>query len=221
MIQPDARSRLTPDDVALILEWTSGARPTAEDVDIWLQDEDLDAVLDRPELGERLRAAPVPGPSASLYFYILVRQALLSRGLDDRDLADYCAALLREFGQGDRAHRIAPVDDHRHRFLVEILNDLQAATGERQFRVLVHLGNYALWMAGVFPRRIEAVRSRRGGPDLTYYDALGCRGYAEASDHWLAGRTGLAPLFRTAAEQFPTVRGAINDVSEVMRGRAA
>jgi hypothetical protein len=221
MIQPDARSRFTPNDVALLLEWASGRRPSADDVDLWLQDEDLDTVLDRPELGERLRAAPVPGPSPSLFFYILVRQALLARGLDDRPVADYCAALLREFGQGDRAHRIAPVDDHKHQWMVDILNDLQASTGERQFRVLVHLGDYALWLAGVFPRRIEAVRTRRGGPDLSYYDALGCRGYAEASDHWLATHTGLAALFRTAADQFATVRGALNDVSAVMWERAA
>lgn len=221
MIQPDARSRFTPKDVALVLEYVSGRRPTDEDVDIWLQAEDFDATLDRPDVSEHLHRSAVPGPSASLLFYVMVRQALLSRGLDDRRVADYCAALLREFGLRDRAHRIARVDDQNHHWMIDITNDLATATGERQFRVLVHLGNYALWMTGVFPRRIEALRARRGGPDLTYYEALGHKGYAEASDHWVAERVGLADLFRTAAERFSTVRGALNDVSDKLWERAA
>lgn len=221
MIQPDARSRLTAQDIALILEWVDGVRPTPEDVDIWLQNADLDAVLDRPELADRLSESPMPGPSPSLYFYILVRHALVRHGISDRRLADYCAALLREFGRGDRAHRIAPVDDHRHEYLVDVLGDAASSSGERQFRVLVHLGNYALWFAGVFPERIEARRTRRGGPDLRYYDALGGKGYAEASDHWLASRVGLEDVFRGAAEQFVTLRSALNAVSGQLHLRAA
>jgi hypothetical protein len=220
MIQPDARSRLTPEDVTLVLRWHRGDS-AALDPEAWLEIEDLDELLDHPDLAEQLRREPVAGPSASLFFYVLVRHALLSRGVDDRRMADYCAALLREFGLRDRAHRVARIDDHRHRYLVDILNDLAASAGERQFTVLVHLGNYALWTAGLFPGWIEARRDRRGGPDLSYYDALGTRGFAEASDHWLASRVGLEDVFRTAAEQFAEVRSALNDVSDKISLRAA
>ena len=221
MIQPDARSRLTPEDVALVLRWSWGGAVPHEEVDLWLEADDLDELLDRPALAERMQAEPVAGPSASLFFYVLVRQALLSRGVDDRRLADYCAALLREFGLRDRSQRVARIDDHRHRYLVDILADLAASQGDRQFTVLVHLGNYALWTAGIFPAWIEARRDRRGGPDLSYYDALGTRGFAEASDHWLASRVGLEDVLRTAADQFGEVRTALNDVSERIRLRAA
>jgi hypothetical protein len=224
MIQPDARSRLTPEDIALVLRWTWGQAVPRDEVELWLEAADLDELLDRPELADRMRTARGTGPSIpsiSLFFYVLVRQALLRRGLNDRRMADYCAALLREFGLRDRAHRIAAVDDHRHRYLVDILSDLAASQGDRQFTVLVHLGNYALWTAGVFPAWIESRRDQRGGPDLSYYDALGTRGFAEASDHWLASRVGLEDVLRTAAEQFGEVRGALNDVSERIRLRAA
>jgi hypothetical protein len=221
MIQPDARRRLTTEDLRLLLHQEGTAPAGREDLDIWLQEVPLDQVLDQPGLPDRLEAAPVPGPSPSLFFYVLVRHALLARGLDDRIVADYCAALLREFGVRDRAWRIAPVDDHEHRYLVDILADLSASTGERQFRVMVHLGNHALWRAGLFARRIAAVRDRRGGPDLRYYDALGYRGYAEASGHWLAQRAGLDGVLRTAAEHWSTVRSALNDVSERLDRRAA
>jgi hypothetical protein len=221
MIQPDARSRLTPEDVALVLTWIDGGRPSPEEVDLRLLEEDLDTVLDRPEVAAGLRAAPMPGPSPSLFFYVAVRHALVARGVTDRRMADYCAALLREFGRGDRAHRIAPVDDHRHEYLVDILSDASSAQGDRQFRVLVHLGNYALWFAGVFPERIAARRGRTGGPDLAYYDTLGGRGFAEASDHWMADRVGLGDVLRVAADRFGALRGALNAVSADLRLRAA
>jgi hypothetical protein len=212
MIQPDARSRLTPTDVALVLQSVTGRPASPPEADLWVQTVDLDEALDRPEVAALLRATPIPGPSPSLFFYVQVRRALLDHGVTDRRIADYCAALLREFGYRDRAYRVAKYDDHRHQYLVDILADAAATSGERQFRVLVHLGDFALWFAGVFPERIEARRVRRGGPDLSYYEALGGQGYAEASDHWLAEHVGLADIFRAAADQFGTLRQALNTV---------
>jgi hypothetical protein len=49
---------------------------------------------------------------------------------------------------------------------------------------------------------------------VAYYDALGRRGFGMASDHALAGEYGLAAVLRTAAERFPSVRGALNGVSD-------
>ena len=49
---------------------------------------------------------------------------------------------------------------------------------------------------------------------MPYYEALGRRGYGMASDHVLADVTGLEPVFRTAAERFPTLRGVLNGVSD-------
>jgi hypothetical protein len=134
--------------------------------------------------------------------------------VDDRDLADYLAALLLDFGQRDRAWRVDWNDDQRHRYLVDILADLEATDGARRFKVMVHLGNYALWLAGIFPDYIAARHLRRGGPDVTYYDALGRRGFGLASDHVLASEYGLVQVLRTAAERFSSLRGALNGVSD-------
>jgi hypothetical protein len=145
---------------------------------------------------------------------VLVRHALRNSGLDDRDLADYLAALLIGFGQRDRAWRIDWNDDQRHRYLVDILTDLEATAGDRRFKVMVHLGNYALWLTGLFPDYIAARRLRKAGPDVSYYDALGSRGFSLASDHALAAQYGLEPVLRTAAERFPALRSALNGVSD-------
>jgi hypothetical protein len=134
--------------------------------------------------------------------------------VDDRELADYLGSLMLEFGRRDRAWRVDWNDDARHAYLVDILADLEATSGERRFKVMAHLGNYALWLAGIFPDYIAARRLRSGGPDVSYYDALGRRGFGMASDHELADQYGLEDVFRSAAERFSEIRTALNGVSE-------
>ena len=205
MITADARSRITPQDLELLGfgQGPPGSGPSGS----------LDSLLDRREIAGTLLSAALPGPSPSLLFYVLVRHSLLDVGVQDPTVADYFAAVLREFGVGRRANRVKEVDDHDHRYLVDILADLAASTGERQFLVSVHLGNYALWLSGVFPERIAAQQIRRGGPDLSYYENMSERGYAEASGHALAERAGLDDVLRTAADRVHEVRIALNRVS--------
>lgn len=221
MIVADARSRLTPEDLDLVVQCLAELLGSRNDAEHRLATQGLDEGLDDPALGARLLRAALPGPSPSLLFYVLIRRALLEQEIAEREIADYVAALLREFAGRGRAFRPSTHDDATHHYLVDIVADLSSAQGERAFKVAAHLGNYSLWFAGLYPDRVEALRLRRGGPDLSYYDDLGSRGYAEASDHRLAGRAGLAPLFRTAADRYPEIRRAVNQVSHqlAMRGR--
>lgn len=204
MISADARSRITPEDLALLSQ--ACGRPAAALGD-------LDELLDHRELRPFLLGASLPGPSSSLLFYVLVRHSLLDVGVDEATVADYFAALLRDFGVRSRANRVDDVDDQEHHYLVDILADLAASRGDRTFKVSVHLGNYAVWISGLFPERIAARQIRRGGPDLSYYESLSGRGYAEAADHRLAERRGLDLVFRTAAERVHDIRVALNHVS--------
>ena len=79
-----------------------------------------------------------------------------------------------------------------------------------------HLGNYALWLSGVFPDFIERRHWRRGGPDMAYYEEMGAKGFQLAADHRLAEQNGLAPLYHTAAERFGLLRTALNTVSDTL-----
>jgi len=216
MILANMRGRLKGGDLQLVLLLLSrGSAVRRAALEQRLEREGPDPLLDAPELAERLLAVrSMMVPSEVLFFYVMVRHALLGAGIAERDVADYLAALLLEFGQRDRAQRVDWNDDQSHRYLVDIVSDLEASQGERRFRVLLHLGNYALWLAGLFPHYIEARRIRRGGPDLSYYDSLGRRGYAMASDHVLADRFRLEGVLQTAAARFPTIRTALNDLSD-------
>lgn len=216
MILADTRSRLSANDRQLvILLLSQGSAVTRARVERQLDQEGIDALLDHPELFERLVA--VRGmllPSPALFYYVAVRHLLQGAGTDDRDLSDYLAAMLLEFGRRDRAWRIDWNDDHRHRYVVDILDDLNLSSGSRRFKVMVHLGNYALWLVGIFPDYIAARRLRKGGPGIEYYERLGQRGYQMASDHVLAESLGLEPVFRAAAERFTQSRRALNRLSD-------
>jgi hypothetical protein len=216
MILANTRGRLSANDlqlVVLLLSQGSAARRVS--TERRLATEGPDAILDSPLLFERLLAVrTMLVPSEALFFYTLVRHALLRADCDDRELADYVAALLLEFGKRDRAWRIDWNDDQQHRYMIDILIDLEATDSDRRFKVLAHLGNYALWLAGLFPDYIAARRVRSGGPDLSYYEQLGARGFGQASDHALADQYGLDGVFRIVAERFPQVRQALNQVSD-------
>jgi hypothetical protein len=216
MIRADVRGRLTGSDLQLVMLLLSrGSAHRRASLERRLELEGPDALLDSPALLERLLAVrTMLVPSEPLFFYVLVRHTLRRAGVDDRDLADYLAALVIDFGRRDRAWRVDWNDDEQHRYLVDILTDLESCEGERRFKIMAHLGNYALWLAGLFPDYIAARRLRKGGPDLTYYDALGRRGFELASDHALAGQYGLTGVFQAMAERFPSVRGALNGMSD-------
>ena len=216
MIRADLRSRLRAADVELVILLLSrGSAHRRAAVERQLAAEGPDALLERPELLERLLAVrTMLVPSEALFFYVVLRHALRRSGVDDRELADYLGSLMLEFGRRDRAWRVDWNDDARHAYLVDILVDLEATSGERRFKVMAHLGNYALWLAGIFPDYIAARRLRSGGPDVSYYDALGRRGFGMASDHELADQYGLEDVFRSAAERYSEIRTALNGVSE-------
>jgi hypothetical protein len=216
MIRANTRGRLTSADLQLVILLLSrGSAHRRAYLERRLTTEGPDALLDSPDLLERLLTVrTMLVPSDALFFYVLVRHALRGAGVDDRDLADYLAAMLLDFGHRDRAWRVDWNDDQRHRYLVDIMADLEATDGPRRFKVMVHLGNYALWLAGLFPDYIAARRLRKAGPDVSYYDAMGRRGFGLASDHELADHYGLGTVLRTAADRFPALRSALNGVSD-------
>jgi len=216
MILADTRSRLSANDRQLVLLVLSRGSATARArLERRLATDGLDALLDDPELPERLfavRGMMVPSPA--LFYYVTVRHMLRDAGTDDRNLADYLAAMLLEFGRRDRAWRVDWNDDQSHRYMVDILEDLSVSQGPRQFKVMVHMGNYALWLVGVFPDYIAARRLRKGGPDASYYQRLGQRGYQLAADHLLADHLGLEGVLRVAADRFSQARQALNRLSD-------
>ena len=218
MILANVRQHLTRDDAQLALRLIArGSSEVIDEGETTLREQGFDAVLDDPRLLTGLMASR-QGAHASLplFAYVVVRHALRDVGEADRTLADYVAAILLHFGMGDRATRVGESDDEIYTTLAELSQALESADAPRSFLVRAHLGNYALWMSGVFPDYIETRRWRRGGPDLDYYEEMGRRGFSLAADHRLAAQHGLTDLFEAAASRFPVLRQALNNVSDAL-----
>ena len=218
MILANVRQHLTRDDAQLALRLIAlGSSDGVEQGETALREQGIDALLDDPRLLAGLKEAR-QGAHASLplFMYVVVRHALRDEGEGDRVLADYVTSILLHFGFGGRSTRISNADDETYTTLAELSGALESADAPRSLMVRAHLGNYALWMSGVFPDYIETRRWRRGGPDLEYYEEMGRRGFTLAADHRLAAEHGLTALFVAAASRFPVLRQALNNVSDAL-----
>lgn len=216
MILANVRQRLTRDDAQLALRLVSqGSGDGIVEAEEALRDQGIDALLDDPRLLSALMESR-QGTHASLPLtcYVVVRHALRDVDEGDRVMADYVASIVLHFGLRERAARISDSDDEVYDTLARLLADAERGDPTRTFLVRAHLGNYALWLSGLFPEHISLRHWRRGGPDLDYYEDLGRRGFALAAEHRLAEQHGLHSLFTAAAERFPRLRLALNHISD-------
>jgi hypothetical protein len=216
LILANIRQRLTRDDAQLALRLISrGSDAEYASAEETLRCRGLDALLDDPRLPEALvHSRQAAHASLPLFAYVVVRQALRDVHEEDRGISDYVASIVVHFALRDNAHRISEADDEIYDTVAALLADVDHGDPTRRFLVRAHLGNYALWLGGMFPDRVEERHSRRGGPDLDYYDEMGQRGFALAAQHRLARQYGMETLFEAASQRFPRIRAALNQVSD-------
>ena len=216
MILANTRQQLTRDDAQLALRLVArGSESEFAAAEEALRRHGLDALLDDPRLPEALvERRQAACASLPLFAYVVVRHALRQVQEHDRGISDYVASILVHFAMRDNAHRISAADDEVYDTVAALLADVDHGDVTRRFLVRAHLGNYALWLGGLFPDHVAERRWRRGGPDLEYYDEMGQRGFTLAAQHRLAKQYGMETLFEAAAERFPRIRAALNQVSD-------
>jgi len=216
VILANVRSRLGREDAQLVLRLVArGSDRAFEEAEATLADQGLDPLLDDPRLLEGLLESRQGSHACfALFAYVVVRHALRSAGDDDRVMADYVAAILLHFGLRQRAQQLAEHDDATYDTLSSLGEGIEGNDARRSFLARAHLGNYALWLSGLFPDHIEQRRWHRGGPDMDYFESMGQRGFRLAASHRIASERGLSPLFLGAAERFPILRLALNRVSD-------
>jgi hypothetical protein len=216
IIKPNCRMQFAAQDVEFIQSVLGGKLEGPDCLVKLLGDEaSRDLILDDEllfhallERGGCLRV------SSHFYFYILVRHVFKRAGIADRGVADYVAEVLAEFAQSERARCVLPGRTNPLNYFFEMLSALQTADDSTSFHLRAHIGNYSLFLSGVFPDRIRMRAERRGFPDLKYYVALGRTYFRAASDHRLAQRYELSGIFSTLSERFETTRRALNDISD-------
>lgn len=214
VIRPNCRAQFSAEDVDFIVETLGNQRREClvdllkdqETRDLILDDELLfRAVLERPEC---LRI------STHLYFYILVRNVFRGSGLAERELADYVAEVLAEFSRTHRAQCRPPGQTRPTNYFVDMLAALKTADDITSFFIRAHVGNYSLFLSGVFPDHIRMRSERRGAPGMRYYEEIGSSSFRAASDHRLAHKYDVADIFSTLSERFQATRRALNDLGD-------
>jgi hypothetical protein len=127
----------------------------------------------------------------------------------DAQAADYVSSLLTDFTHADTLYRIRNARGRRLDDVADMLleSDPLGPQGsfERERRVRKHIGDYTLFMTGMFPESVAARRRRRAFPRLDLlldYVKAGKESYAIVSSFDQFEYRKEAPLFRRLSQSF-------------------
>jgi len=215
MIQANCRDRFTAEDFDFVVKTLGKSPRDSVGLQELLTDHNIrDTVLDHESLADAILSQPKQlAISPQFYFYILIRRVLKETGITDRKLTDYIASLLETFSRTARMK--SPVADGGGpiQYLSDMLMALNKATPAQTFLIRAHVGNYSLFITGIFRESIER-RSKRGAPDFSYYEEMGRMNYNVVASHAVARSCDLSDIFQGLADQFREIRLALNHMSD-------
>lgn len=153
--------------------------------------------------------------SPFLYFSVILRRIYTERptALERRTL-NYLANLLTIFIRAERLHQVQPYDQQTYEYIVDLIAECGVADSRRRFLIHAHIGNYTLFVTGLFPRWIEhRHRYKRRLVDMQYYVDCGRAYFHQASKHPLAGEYQLSDVFLRLAIMFDAYKNRLNQLS--------
>jgi len=214
MIRANCRDRLTADDFDFIRKSLGTERGFSSSLEALLTDsETRDLILDDEELlravlesPDRLRISP------QLFFYLVCRRVLKETSVSTRDAADYVASLLEHFSRTQRMEGPPGARQAKVQYVSDMLIALQNVDHHEAFLLRAHIGNYTLFLSGLFSDAIRR-RTERGAPDIWFYEQIGRSNFHLASEHRDAARFGLDRIFEELARGFHEARLALNDLA--------
>ena len=149
--------------------------------------------------------------SPFLLFNVLLRQVLADhRRPAERRVVNYLANLMALFVTKHRLYRIDSADAEAYGYLVDMIEQAAGADRKRRFMVHAHVGNYSLFMTGLFGAFLEErFKHGRRTVGTDYYADLGSSSYSQASALPLAQEYELTDVFVRLALTFDSYRGAL------------
>lgn len=215
MIKANCRERFTAADFDYIVRTLSRSeRDSVNLVELLTDAEARDSILDSPRLVESLLVDGTPLTiSPQLYFYVLLRHVLKQTGLNDRNVSDYLASLLETFSRTAGMRSPADGESNPIQYVSDMLIALRNASPVQTFLIRAHVGNYALFITGIFHDTVQS-RSQRGAPDVSFYEDVGRSNFRVAAGHQVARSCALSGVFEMLAEGFHDVRLALNRLSD-------
>lgn len=212
-IKANCRDNLTAADIQYVAK---AIAPSTDEpaslVQLLTDPESRDAALESRALYRLVIDDPqLLAISPHLYFYVLTRNTLCDF---DRPVSDYVANILSTFLQLKHLRTLPEHPELQTEYITDMLATLNAAPAEREFLIRVHVGNYSLFVTGLFPAYLEQRANRRGAPALSFYEGVGRQSYCLASTHRLARRQELGDVYRTIGEHFSEIRNGLNQLAD-------
>src|ERR1700736_2112654 len=215
MIRANCRARFTAADFDFIVRTLARSQTDhVSIVDLLSDDGTRDSILDHPQLVDAILSHPAQlRISSQFYFYVLARYVLREAGIDDRKLCDYVGSLLETFSRANQLNNPDGIENRAHEYISDMLIALQRVTPQQAFLLRAHIGNYSLFISGIFHENAQR-RRERGGPDLKFYEQVGRTSFQLVASHATARRCELNDVFEELAERFRDVRLALNQLSD-------
>ena len=215
MIKANCRERFTADDFDFVVKTLARSeRDSVTLVDLLTDAEARDAILDDERLFRTVLEHGAPLTiSPQLYFYILIRHVLKETGLNDRGMSDYVASLLECFSKMARLRSPADGRATTVQYVSDMMIALRNASPQQTFLIRAHMGNYALFITGIFHETVEC-RSQRGAPDVSFYEEVGRSSYKAVARHQVARSCDLTGIYESLANEFRGVRLALNRLAD-------
>jgi hypothetical protein len=216
MIRPNCRIQFTPEDIEFITSVLCFDDDDGSDslTELLSDSECFDIILDDKKLIQAILERPgYLEISPHLYFYILVRHVLKNTGIDDRIVADYIAAVLTEYSRAERLKAKVGTQRLSMDNLIDILNAVEVADSRLRFFLQMFVGNYMLFLTGIFPDHLHHRTQYHAAPGIDYYEKLGKSNYRFAGKHQLAMKYELSDVLLHLSDSFRKVRLALNDLS--------
>jgi len=123
------------------------------------------------------------------------------------------ASLLETFSRANQLQVSGEIDHRAQEYISDILIALNRATPEQAFLLRAHIGNYSLFISGIFHENTQR-RSLRGAPDIGFYENIGRRNYHLVASHATARRCELNDVYAELADRFRDVRLALNQLAD-------
>lgn len=150
--------------------------------------------------------------SPFLLFNVLLRRCIGgARTQTDRAVINYLANLLSLFVRTDRVYHPQAGDSRSYEYFVDLAAEAGRADESRRFLLHAHMGNYALYLTGIFPDSLEyRHRFKRRPVEPRYYVDMGRAGYRDAASNRLAKAYKLDDVFLRLALVFDHYRERLN-----------
>jgi len=172
-------------------------------------EQEANALNDRKHARPREVCMQAPSHPLEPFFQQAVRNSYEGKlGLNDPDVTGYVARLLCEFTEADKLYSVRneagrPIEELSEMMLAADPVHGSASSFDAERAIRKHIGDYALFVAGMYPEAMDSNRRlRRHRPSLGELILAGKESYFIVSQFNLCEYEQEAPLFARLSDRF-------------------